>query len=273
MPRGSSRIFLAGRTQRDRRQQRQGIRLRDFTVTEKTRQRYEVAVGRILPFLEQQPTLNNLDGVICDFIELQWSRGESVGMIADVLSGLHFYWPELRGLLRQAWRLFKSWRRIESPQRAPPLTVWLVKALVGRAVDRGELQFAVMVAIGFNCLLRTGEFLTLQYKDLEFSRSCGVVSLRSSKSGLRTGSEEAVAIRDPLVLDLLHALFTIHFQFPGAKIWPHSAQAFRTMFAQYLQFFRISHLRMKPYSLRRGGATYLLQEGVPLDVILLRGRW
>ena len=157
MPRGSSRIFLAGRTQRDRRQQRQGIRLRDFTVTEKTRQRYEVAVGRILPFLEQQPTLNNLDGVICDFIELQWSRGESVGMIADVLSGLHFYWPELRGLLRQAWRLFKSWRRIESPQRAPPLTVWLVKALVGRAVDRGELQFAVMVALGFNCLLRTGE--------------------------------------------------------------------------------------------------------------------
>ena len=30
---------------------------------------------------------------------------------------------------------------------------------------------------------------------------------------------------------------------------------------------------MKPYSLRRGGATFLLQEGVPLDVILLRGRW
>ena len=30
---------------------------------------------------------------------------------------------------------------------------------------------------------------------------------------------------------------------------------------------------MKPYSLRRGGATFLLQEGTPIDVILLRGRW
>ena len=30
---------------------------------------------------------------------------------------------------------------------------------------------------------------------------------------------------------------------------------------------------MKPYSLRRGGATHLLQTGVPLDVILVRGRW
>jgi hypothetical protein len=40
-----------------------------------------------------------------------------------------------------------------------------------------------------------------------------------------------------------------------------------------MRFFRISHLNMKPYSLGRGGATWLLQQGVPLDVILVRGRW
>ena len=146
-----------------------------------------------------------------------------------------------------------------------------MRALV--AVDRGDLQFAVLIAIGFNCLLRTGEFLSLQYKDLEFTPACGVVSLRSSKSGLRAGSEEAIAIRDLLVLELLHTLFVVHSHHPGNKLWPSSAQAFRTKFAQYMQFFRISHVKMKPYSLRRGGATYMLQEGIPLDVILLRGRW
>lgn len=30
---------------------------------------------------------------------------------------------------------------------------------------------------------------------------------------------------------------------------------------------------MKPYSMRRGGATYLLQAGVPVETILVRGRW
>lgn len=30
---------------------------------------------------------------------------------------------------------------------------------------------------------------------------------------------------------------------------------------------------MKPYSLRRGGATFLLQVGVPFESILVRGRW
>ena len=62
-------------------------------------------------------------------------------------------------------------------------------------------------------------------------------------------------------------------QFRGQRLWPHSSQSFRNRLKAYMRFFRISHLNMKPYSLRRGGATWLLQQGVPLDVILVRGRW
>ena len=273
MPRTIPKVVLAAKTKQGRKQQRAGIRLRDYTVTTRTKERYEKAVGKILPFLEQHPSLDDLDGIVSDFIELQWGLGEAVNDIADCLSGLHFYWPHVKGLLRQSWRLFRSWRRIESPQRAPPLTCWLVKAIVSRAVEKGAVAFATLIALGFNCLLRTGEILALQFQDFEFNLECGVVTLRSSKSGLRTGTEEAVSIRDPLVLNLLHTLSVTECHSPGQKLWPHSGQYFRSTLEKYLTFFRVSHLKFKPYSLRRGGTTYMLQCGISLDFILLRGRW
>ena len=155
------------------------------------------------------------------------------------------------------------------------LHLWLpllVRAIVRRAVQKGQLIFACLVAIGFHALLRTGEILALRYCDFEFSTTCGVVNLGASKSGLRTGSEEAVALRDETTLLLLDTLWS-QAHFPGQKLWPFSGQSFRETLRSHLRFFRVCHLQYKPYSLRRGWATYLLQQGVPLEAILLRGRW
>eukprot|EP00435_Cladocopium_sp_Y103_P024855 s3415_g6.t1 len=246
-------------TQAERRRRRRGIRLRDFSITSKTRLRYEAAVGRILPFLDAQRDWSNLDSVLCDYIELQWSRGESLYFIADGLSGLHFFMPDLRGLLRNSWRLFKDWRRIEAPARAPPITVPLVRAIVARAVRLNEISFACMISLGFHTLLRTGEMLQVACKDLEISSQGGVLSLPQTKSGLRSGTFEAVAIRDHLTLQLLDTWKVVSNPSLGDKLWPFSAQRFRDTFRRYLRFFRVMHLELKPYSLRRGGATHLLQ--------------
>eukprot|EP00438_Fugacium_kawagutii_P022174 Skav235069 [mRNA] locus=scaffold3466:36062:45450:- [translate_table: standard] len=273
MPRTAPRVVLAGATARQRRASRQGISLRDLSITEKTRQRYLSALGRLLPFLEQHPDPRTYDSVICDWIEYQWARGEALTHIADSLSGLHFYWPALKGTLRQSWRMFRNWRRIEAPARAPPITPNIVAAMIVLAIERNQLAFGVLVAIGFHGLLRTGELLALQFQDIEFTPQCGVLSLKSSKSGLRTGTEEAVAVRDSLTLQLLHTLVTVRSPYPGDKLWPHSGQHFRTIFANYLHYFQLEALAFKPYSLRRGGATFLLQCGLPIETILVRGRW
>lgn len=84
---------------------------------------------------------------------------------------------------------------------------------------------------------------------------------------------EAVAVRDSLTLQLLQTLMALRAPEKGAWLWPHSAQAFRENFRKLCTFFRVAHLAFKPYSMRRGGATFLLQEGVALEAILLRGRW
>eukprot|EP00438_Fugacium_kawagutii_P017079 Skav213874 [mRNA] locus=scaffold2374:77699:81990:+ [translate_table: standard] len=225
------RVVLAGRTAQQRRASRQGISLRDLSITEKTRFRYLSALGRLLPFLEQHPDPQTYDSVICEWIEYQWARGEALTHIVDSLSGLQFYWPALKGCLRLSWRMFRNWRRIEAPARAPPITPSIVAAMVVLAVERNQLAFAVLIAVGFHALLRTGEFLSLQFQDIEFTEHCGVISLKSSKFGLRTGAEEAVAVRDSLTLQLLQTLVTIRKPSAGDKLWPHSGQFFRTTYA------------------------------------------
>lgn len=64
MPRTRPRVVLAARTVEGGKQQRKGIRLRDFTVQERTRVRYETAVGKILPFLEKQDNLQDIDELV-----------------------------------------------------------------------------------------------------------------------------------------------------------------------------------------------------------------
>eukprot|EP00435_Cladocopium_sp_Y103_P000532 s2010_g1.t1 len=261
------------RSRADRQRKRAGIRLRDFAITERTRLRYESAVACILPHLEAQENLFDLDGILCDWIEWQWARGESLTLIADGLSGLHFFWPEVRGQLKLAWRLFRSWRRVEAPARAPPLTIQLACAFLAKAVDAGQLGLASLIGLGFHALLRTGELLKLRRADLEFTRECGVITLHQSKSGLRTGAQEAVAIRDTLLLEVLETWVSVHRPSPGDLIWPFSGGAFRKEFEKLCNFFQVTFLQFKPYSLRRGGATFLLQAGMPLESILVRGRW
>eukprot|EP00435_Cladocopium_sp_Y103_P028366 s1320_g7.t1 len=202
---------------------------------------------------DAQSSLRDLDSVVAEWVEYQWARGAPLALISDCLCGLHFFWPEWRGLLRESWRLFKSWRRIEVPTRAPPLTVVLARAFVARAVHLNRLRLAALIAVGFHALLRTGELLELRFCDLEFSEECGVVSLKASKSGLRTGSQEAVALRDPLCLQILDVLFSTTAHHPGDKLWPHSGQAFRLAFKRLVTFFHAETFLFKPYSLRRGG--------------------
>ena len=122
MGRATRRVLLAGRIAKERRERRAGYNLRVFTISSKTKEWYDKAVGAILPFLEKQEGLTFLDDVVCEWMELQWGRGESANFIADTLSGLHHHWPQVRGSFKQAWRLFRQWRKAEAPCRAPPLT-------------------------------------------------------------------------------------------------------------------------------------------------------
>ena len=155
----------------------------------------------------------------------------------------------------------------------PPLPLSLARAFVAKAVAANELAFATVIALGFHGLLPTGELMALRFKHLQLNAQCGVISLPCSKAGQRSGSQEAIAVRDAIILQLLDTLVSVQKPAPGDPVWPKTSQLFRQEFRRMCDFFGITSQQFKPYSLRRGGATFLLQAGMPLESILLRGRW
>lgn len=56
-------------------------------------------------------------------------------------------------------------------------------------------------------------------------------------------------------------------------LWQKSGTAFRQLFSKILEKLHISHLSFRPYSLRRGGATWEMQSHGLMERTLIRGRW
>ena len=268
------RTVLGGRTRADRVRARKDISLRDSGITERTRKRYISALLPLMAIIETVKSIHDLDQVCEEWIEFQWHAGHTLGSIGDALCGLQFYWPETKGLLRSSWKLYKNWRRIEVPTRAPPISALVVQAFIALLLKQERVAAAFLIGLGFHAYLRTGELLSLQFRDLQLGTNTGVVTIRGGKSGLRHNMDEAVALYDSFIVQLGQlARLLPHYLYPTSPIWPHSAASFRKIFNECVETFQLTKLDYKPYSLRRGGATHdYMKQGV-LEPILLRGRW
>ena len=59
---------------------------------------------------------------------------------------------------------------------------------------------------------------------------------------------------------------------PSTPLTPSPAK-WRRLFNECLEGLGISEMGFRPYSLRRGGATFFFQKHQSLDKILVQGRW
>lgn len=262
-------------TKADRRKARRNIVLADVGVTAATRQRYFFAVRRLLPALHHVTSEVQLDETIADWVQGQFQAGYPLHLVADALSGYHHFEPWSRRKLPRSWPIFSIWRRYEVPCRAPPLTYDITLAMAGWCLMRGELTMCALLLLAFHALLRTGEILTIRPVDFLLSAKAGLVTLPSSKSGVRNNSKESVSLHDPTVLAVVSEMVALKHQLHQEMLpcWNKSGTAFRTLFQQAVVAVGAGHLGMRPYSLRRGGATYEMQSHGLMEKTLLRGRW
>ena len=270
------RNFWPGQATKEQSQSaRANIVLADVGVSESTLARYYFAVGRMAHLLDIVHSEEQLDELVSDWIQTEFEDGCPLYLIADALSGLHHLEPYTRKKLVRSWRLYGIWRKFELPCRAPPITQDVVLAMAGWCVQHGELTMGVLLLLGFHCLLRTGELLSVRPCDFLLNDSSGLVTLPASKSGLRNNSKESVSIHDPSTLltvrYMLDAKYGMHLQ--NVPCWDRSGTSFRGLFARIISFFELDALNFRPYSLRRGGATYEMQSHGLMERALLRGRW
>ena len=275
MPPREPRILAGKPSRAERKRRRAHIILEDASLSAKTRARYLATLTKLTPWLDQVMPQHDLDDVICEWVEACWKTGEPLLTVGDGLSALHFYQPWTRRRLPHSWKLFRTWRRIEIPSRAPPLTLQLVRSMAAFELHNQNLEMATMLLLSFHCLLRTGEALSLCGNDVLLGVSTGILQLRSTKTSQRFAANDALAITDTLVLEVLRTLVDIRTsqRCLETPLWNGSAQLFRTRFRALMLAFDLGKHCFRPYSLRRGGATHLFQVTHSMEATLARGRW
>ena len=267
---------LEGRTKEDRIEKRKHLgSLKSLTVQPKTRQRYDAAMNKFFLFLRheslQLPTKRScMDELLSEYLEHLWSSGEGRALAADTVAALQDSDPKLRGQLPGTWRLLKVWNQNEIPARAPPLPEVALRALVGYAIMNNDPMFALSLLIGFYGMLRTGEVLGLARHQVEVSsyRGPAILSLGMTKGGKRAGAAESITIS---VQEVIRRLFQwksskITFLVPSSHQW-------RQKFSTALTAVGLASFDFRPYSLRRGGATFWFAKHGSLDKLLVQGRW
>ena len=182
-----------------------------------------------------------------------------------------YFQPSCKGHLQGSWKLLRTWQRHELPSRAPPFTWRILLVLLG-SFQQHLPQMALALHLAFRALLRTGELLALESKDIILSLDTGtaVLYLGHTKTGARNPSAGSVSFRDmDLVQRLWHWKSTLKHNVPMV---PCSGTHFRTLFADHLQQCNLQQYGFKPYSLRRGGATDLWLSSQNCSLVAHTGR-
>ena len=84
-----------------------------------------------------------------------------------------------------------------------------------------------------------------------------VVNLGSTKTGQRIGVSESITFEHTSLAKILGACFVN--KAPGDLILPRGQADFRSVFAKLLDSLELGEFGLKPYSLRRGGATHMFR--------------
>ena len=258
-------------------QRRQLGTLRQLTVQPATRLRYDKALASFLTFLsDNNLTLpcqrDQVDGLAAEYLEHLWFTGAGRGLASDTLAALQDQDSRLKGLLPSSWRLLKTWHSHEIPSRAPPFPEYVLHCLVGWSLMRENFSFAVSLLVGFYCLLRTGELLSLEKRHFSLSVQTGiaVVTLGYTKGGKRMGVAESVTLTNEVAISFLRQWLKLshdHQKFAS------SPSAWRATFSQGLKELNLDDFDFRPYSLRRGGATWYFSKFNSLDKVMIMGRW
>jgi len=253
--------------------------LRQLLITPYTlNKRYRPACVLFFRWLADQAitlaiTTTGVDSQVAAYIEYLWEEGDGRNMAGDIISGLTFLCPHMKGNLCCSWQLFKAWSRQELPARAPPLPESWVLALACLACRRGWPDVAAFLVIAVYGCLRTTEGAALLVKLCSPSadRSTWVLELGLTKGGQRRGALESVVVVSPVACAMLKKVTDGRPK--GTFILQRHVADLRKVLQSLLTELGLAHFGIQPYSLRRGGATHLFRETGSYSQVAEHGRW
>ena len=218
-----------------------------------------------------------IDTNLATYLEHLYSEDKSKAMAVDVICGLQWFWPGLRGSLRKSWRLLKAWQFIVPCKFRSPWPVQLVLAVVALCFLCQRTDLALAVALMFHCILRPSECSALRKCDItvgEFlkflEKDIGIVSLFGTKTARTAGRGQHCTISSKLLLQWLESyLSTLQdadMLFPSYSSMRHNITLILAALLPDKHNFTLG-------GIRAGGATYLYLKTENVGLVQRKGRW
>lgn len=231
-----------------------------------------------------------VDGIVEQYIRAMHEHSDksSLRVAKHGLLAVQIMRPRLHRKLQASWNAIKAWEELQPSSFRPPLPLTLLMAMVCRAMlnsencesrKEGELwkAFGAMLLTGFFGLLRPGELFGLRSADAVMPNSWSlggdfaVVRVARPKNSRQMGSQQYVEIRHPDAVNWLSWLKNVRNN--DAALWNSTPNKFRVMFRRVCKDLKLHSLHLSPASLRAGGATWLVDEGVEISRVRFLGRW
>ena len=143
--------------------------------------------------------------------------------------------------------------------------------------------FAGCLALSWGGLARIGEVLQacrhclFLPSDVRLTTSWVTLTIAEPKTRHRAARHQSLKVDHPDLIEIIELAFAKLA--PGQRLWPMSAQSFRTRYQKILFALKLQSLP-KPFtktldlgSLRAGGATWLMMVSEDSEMVRRRGRW
>ena len=273
---GRATIIAATRVGRQRVRRKLGS-LKSLRVHSKSERRYVLAYARVfLVFADQQLApvrdVTALDQGMSQYVESCWEEGEPKHWASDALAGLQYVAPTAKGKLPLSWSMVAAGNRFERPDRALPFTPQMPSGIAGSLVLMGFPRFAAGCIVAFKVMMRTVELRDITIDDVavDLHHFHAVLRLRDTKAGGRAGIFESVVIEDPVTVRCVRYL--CRDRSPGERLVVFSDSKLRWLLHRAAKLLEMESWGLRPYSLRRGGATWRFREYGPHEQVAQLGR-
>jgi integrase len=141
---------------------------------------------------------------------------------------------------------------------------------------QGELGYAVGVLLAFEGYLRIGELCNLLIADVlmpgDDRTGVQIDDVQLLLRNTKTGPNMWASIKNSLVVTLLKWYLKMRKDAGANRLFNFNNGQFRRMFKKVCALLKLEG-NFVPHSLRHGKATHDFLSGVPLDSILILGRW
>jgi integrase len=191
------------------------------------------------------------------------------------LYGLDMMIPGIRDRLILARRSLRGFNRLVPSFPRPPLSWNATVSIAIWLTVHHKWVIAIGVLLSFDCYLRVGELLALEYEDFavgtdprlgQSDSSMVHLHLRRTKTGPNKGVSMVNNQVKVLVLLLLQRIKPHH------RVFAYSDSTYRRWLHKACNALQLSN-EYTPHSLRHGAATHDFMNKMSIADILVRGRW